>query len=62
MKENMPHYGINLTIIERTNLSNGQIISASSVRKLIKENKWSEALNFVPSETHAYLKNIKFLN
>lgn len=62
MKETMPHYGINLTIIERTNLSNGEIISASSVRKLIKENKWSEALNFVPSETHAYLKNVKFLN
>ena len=57
MAATMPHYGIELTIIPRKTASDGNPISASKVRKLIKEDKWKEVEYLVPARAFAYMKD-----
>lgn len=57
MKEVFPKYGIELIEIPRKSTENGRIISASTVRSLLFEGKWSEINRFVPLTTLEYLKN-----
>lgn len=54
MKEAFPLYHIALEEIKRKEI-NGVPISASLVRKLIKEDKWEEIKELVPPSTYAYL-------
>ena len=56
LKRILPDYGIELVVIPR--LSNEQgIISASIVRRLLKEDKWDDVKKYVPTSTFEYLKN-----
>lgn len=56
LKRILPDYGIELVGIPR--LSNEQgIISASIVRRLLKEDKWDDVKKYVPTSTFEYLKN-----
>ncbi len=56
MEKILPEYGINLEIIPRKQ-HNGEAISASRVRKLIKEDKFDEIKLIVPNATYNYLKS-----
>ena len=56
MKRILPDYGIELVVIPR--LSNEQgTISASIVRRLLKEDKWDDVKKYVPASTFEYLEN-----
>ena len=46
-----------LEIVDRLS-DNGNVVSASYVRKLISENKIDEALNYIPRENHTLIKTI----
>lgn len=59
MKEVLPKYGIELVEIPRKELSDGAVISASLVRKMLMNNQWDEMRRFVPKTTLNYLKRIK---
>lgn len=54
MKELLPHYGIQFMEIPRKEL-NGQVISASRVRKLLKEGEHDKIRELVPESTYQYL-------
>lgn len=56
MKRQLPEYGIEVIEIPRKTLSSGQVISASRVRKNLKEKNWEELEKFVPKTTYDYLK------
>lgn len=56
MKRILPEYGIELVEIPRASLDN-EIISASKVRKLLKERKFEEAYKFLPEATIKALKS-----
>ncbi|MDR7871641.1 MAG: [citrate (pro-3S)-lyase] ligase [Tissierellaceae bacterium] len=58
MKEILESRGIEVKIFERKSL-NDTIISASRVRKLIKEEKTDEAFKYLPISTIDYLKSDK---
>lgn len=55
MKEMLPHYGINFEEIPRKEFGD-EVISASTVRKAIKQNDWSKIQNMVPEITYEFLK------
>lgn len=57
MQRILPPYGIAICEIPRRE-QNGQIISASRVRALIKQGAWKEALSLVPEPTARYLKHL----
>lgn len=52
--EILPLYGIDVDIVKRKEVEN-QVISASKVRKLIKENRIDEIRKFVPKSTLEFL-------
>lgn len=54
MKEILPKYGIELREIPRKCL--GGVISASRVRKCLKENNWDEIKRLVPKTTYLFLE------
>lgn len=54
LKQILPTYGVEVVEVKRKALM-GDIISASKVRKLIKEDKISEIENIVPSSTWKFL-------
>lgn len=54
MAKYLPDYGINFIEIPRVE-SNGLPVSASLVRKYLKEKKWDEILKLVPESTYEYL-------
>ena len=56
MKRQLPEYGIEVIEIPRKTLSSGQVISASKVRKYLKEKDWDELEKLVPQTTYDYLK------
>ena len=56
MKELLPSYGIKLVEIERK-VENGEAISASRVRKLLKEGKIDEAESLLPDSTVEFLRS-----
>lgn len=58
MKEILSRQGIEVVIIERKTLDK-KIISASYVRKLLKEGNVEEAFNYLPDSTVDYLKSNK---
>lgn len=56
MKKILPAYGVELIEIPRIE-SDGEVISASKVRKLLKEKKFEEAYKFLPDATIVALKS-----
>ena len=54
MKRILPEYGIELREIPRKE-SDGQVISASRVRKYLQENRWDEIKESVPITTYNFL-------
>lgn len=54
MKKTLPHYGVDVIEVHRI-CKDGEIISASNVRSLIKENKFDEIRNLVPDVTYEFL-------
>ncbi|WP_162300620.1 nucleotidyl transferase family protein [Anaerosacchariphilus polymeriproducens] len=59
MKKTLSKYNIEFIEIARETV-NEDVISASKVRKLLKEEAWEELKKFVPLETYLYLKNGTF--
>lgn len=55
MKEMLPHYGIIFEKIPRKEFGD-EVISASTVRKALKQNDWSKIQNMVPEITYEFLK------
>ena len=55
METKLPNYGINCVIVPRKNEISGEIISASNVRKLIKEENFDLIKELVPESTYKYL-------
>lgn len=58
MKEIFPEYGIKFMEIPRKE-EEGEVISASRVRRLLKEKKWEEIRKMVPDCTYEYLLDQK---
>ena len=56
MKRQLPEYGIEVIEIPRKTLDSGQVISASKVRKNLKEKNWEALEKLVPQTTYDYLK------
>lgn len=56
MAATMPSYGIELTIIPRIANEDGQIISASKVRKLIAKKDWELVKTMVPDRALTYMQ------
>ena len=59
MKNQFPQYGVEFCEIPRKSTNNGQVISASTVRKLLKEEKFEELKKFVPQTIFDYLINME---
>lgn len=55
MKEILPKYGIELHEIPRKEID-GNVISASRVRKLLEEKNWNEIKKLVPKTTYSFLR------
>lgn len=55
MKEMLPHYGIQFEEIPRKELE-GQVISANTVRKLLKDGEYDKIRKLVPESTYQYLQ------
>ncbi|MDO5715090.1 MAG: [citrate (pro-3S)-lyase] ligase [Tissierellia bacterium] len=56
MKEILPKYGIELEVVERFKESE-ELISASKVRTLLRDNNLSKAFSYLPEATIEYLKS-----
>ena len=56
MKSILPEYGIRVVEIPRTTLVDGNIISASAVRKALSEGNMDIVQNMLPDSTLEYLK------
>lgn len=56
MKIMLPKYGIDFEVIPRKEI-NGEVVSASRVRKLLKEKNFDEIEKIVPKTTLEYLKD-----
>lgn len=56
MKMILPRYGIDFEIIPRKEI-NGEVVSASRVRRLLKEKNFAEIEKIVPKTTLEYLKD-----
>lgn len=57
MKDILPKYGIQLIEYERYSVE-GEIISATKVRKFMESNNWDEISKLVPDTTLTYLKKL----
>lgn len=55
MQELLPKYNIEVDIIERIS-TDGRVISASTVRKLLKERDFDSIKPLVPTPTYEFLK------
>ena len=55
MKTKLPQHGINCIIVPRKKENSGDIISASDVRLLIKEEKFDRLKKLVPESTYNYI-------
>jgi len=56
MLEIFPKHGIKIKVIPRVQVE-GEIISASKVRDLIRQDDWEEIKKFVPKNTYDYLRS-----
>lgn len=59
MKNILPKYGVEIIEIPRFKLKDGEVISASKVRKCLKEGKYIETYKYLPEATINYLKSEK---
>ena len=59
MSEILPENGIELHIIPRKEVSEGEVISASKVRKAVLEGNWEAVASMVPKSTLVYLQSEK---
>lgn len=59
MKKVFEKYYIELIEIPRKKLDDGNIISATEVRKLLLKDEWLKISKYVPQSTYNYLKKIK---
>ncbi|MBV1758985.1 MAG: [citrate (pro-3S)-lyase] ligase [Dethiosulfatibacter sp.] len=50
----LPKYGVEIVLVDRLEVES-KVVSASTVRKLIKEDSWSEIKAMVPNSTYNYL-------
>lgn len=50
----LPRYGIRVRVIERIKID-GEIVSASTVREMIRQNDWAGVRKLVPDTTYNYL-------
>ncbi|MBV1759355.1 MAG: [citrate (pro-3S)-lyase] ligase [Dethiosulfatibacter sp.] len=50
----LPKYGVEIVLVDRLEIDT-KIVSASTVRQLIKEDRWSEIKAMVPDSTYNYL-------
>jgi len=57
MKDILPPRGVELIEIERVRLDDGTIVSASTVRDLIRKDDWEGVRRLVPKETWEYLRS-----
>lgn len=58
MREKLPQYSIDFVEIKRKSVGDN-VISATTVRKYLKEKDFGEIKKLVPTSTYEYLKNIK---
>ncbi|MBR1728793.1 MAG: adenylyltransferase/cytidyltransferase family protein [Selenomonadaceae bacterium] len=58
MKKFLGDYGVILVEIPRLKLSNGEIINATKVRKLINEGNFEECKTYLTEETYNYISHI----
>jgi [citrate (pro-3S)-lyase] ligase len=58
MEKILPEYGVQFIQIERKQCD-GQVISASLVRKLYEEENWERLQKYVPEETFMYLQKLR---
>ncbi|UYV37119.1 hypothetical protein N4R57_19495 [Rhodobacteraceae bacterium D3-12] len=56
MQAAMPQYEIDLTIIPRKTDEEGEAISASKVRSLIRSKNWERVYQLVPARVHKYIR------
>jgi [citrate (pro-3S)-lyase] ligase len=57
MKDILPPRGVELLEIERLRLEDGTIVSASTVRDLVRKDDWEGVRRLVPKETWEYLRS-----
>ncbi|MFP4481361.1 MAG: [citrate (pro-3S)-lyase] ligase [Thermovirgaceae bacterium] len=57
MKDILPPCGVELLEIERLRLEDGTIVSASTVRDLVRKDDWEGVRRLVPKETWEYLRS-----
>lgn len=50
----LPKYGVDIVLVERLEIDT-KIVSASTVRQLVREDRWSEIKAMVPDSTYNYL-------
>jgi len=55
MLETLPKYNVEVKKIQRLTTGNQEIISASRVRQMIKEDRLDEVANFLPETTYRFL-------
>jgi hypothetical protein len=60
MEKTMSEYGIELEIIPRINTDSGDVISASNVRKVIRNGDFSQLYNYVPLKCIPHLSSPEF--
>ena len=56
MQKELPIHGIRCVVIPRKEW-NGEVISASTVRKALQEENWNLLENLVPETTYRYFKS-----
>jgi len=59
MRRVLPKYGIQVIEVVRKSMDDGQVISASMVRNLLKEERFEELKEIVPKTTYEYLTNMR---
>lgn len=59
MKKVFEKYEIELIEIPRKKLDNGNVISATEVRKFVLQDEWLKISQYVPQSTYNYLKKIR---
>lgn len=57
MKDILPPMGVALIEIERLRLDDGTVVSASTVRELVRKDDWKGVRRLVPEETWEYLRS-----
>ena len=56
MKEVLPTYGVKVIEIERKTDDEDEVISASYVRKCLRDKEWDKLMRIVPTTTYEYLR------